>query len=67
MKMVEKRIMSFVKDLLILMERERINVSISAHNTSRRPLRRYFENLTIKQMMGLENPYHKFFEYTIKC
>ena len=65
-KMVEKRVLSFVKDLLTLMEKEKINVVISAHNNSMRPFRRYFENLTFKQMMALENPYDKYFEYTIK-
>ena len=67
MKMVEKRVLSFVKDLLILMEKEKNNVVISAHSNSMRPFRRYFENLTIKQMMALENPYDKYFDYTIDC
>ena len=66
-QMVEKRVLSFVKDLLILIKSEKINVAISAHNNSMRPFRRYFENLTIKQMMVLENPYEKYFDYTIKC
>ena len=66
-KMVEKRVLSFVKDLLPLMEKEKINVVISAHNNSMRPFRRYFENLTIKQMMALENPYDTYFEYTVEC
>ena len=65
--MVEKRVLSFVKDLLILMEREKVDVAISAHNNSIRPFRRYFENLTIKQMMALENPYDKYFDYTVEC
>jgi len=67
MKMVEMRVLSFVKDLLALMKREKVNVAISAHNNSMRPLRRYFENLTINEMMTLENPYDKHFEYTIEC
>jgi 2,3-bisphosphoglycerate-dependent phosphoglycerate mutase len=67
MKMVEKRVLSFVKDLLILMEREKINVVISAHNNSMRPFRRYFENLSMKQMMALENPYDIYFDYPIEC
>jgi len=67
MLMVEKRVLSFLKDLLILMEREKVDVAISAHNNSIRPFRRYFENLTIKQMMALENPYDKYFDYTIEC
>jgi len=66
-KMVEKRVLSFVKDLLTLMEKEKANVVISAHNNSMRPFRRYFENQTFKQMMALENPYDKYFEYTIEC
>jgi len=65
-KMVEKRVLSFVKDLLALMEKEKVNVAISAHNNSMRPFRRYFENLTIKQMLALENPYDKYFVYTIE-
>jgi 2,3-bisphosphoglycerate-dependent phosphoglycerate mutase len=66
-KIVEKRVQSFVKDLLGLMKREKVNVAISAHNNSMRPFRRYFENLTIKQMMALENPYNKYFDYPIEC
>ena len=67
MKMVEKRVLSFVKDLLTLIQKEKINVVISAHNNSMRPFRRYFENLTLKQMMALENPYDKYFDYTVEC
>jgi bisphosphoglycerate-dependent phosphoglycerate mutase len=40
---------------------------ISAHNNSMRPFRRHFENLTINEMMALENPYDKYFDYTIEC
>ena len=67
LEMVEKRVLSFVKDLLTLMKREKVNVAISAHNNSMRPFRRYFENLTINEMMALENPYNKYFDYTIEC
>jgi len=66
-QMVEKRVLSFIKDLVILMEREKVNVVISAHGNSMRPFRRYFENLTIKQMMALENPYDKCFDYIVEC
>ena len=66
MKMVEKRVLSFVKDLLTIIQKEKINVVISAHNNSMRPFRRYFENLTLKQMMALENPYDKYFDYTVE-
>ena len=64
--MVEKRVFSFIKDLHLLIEKEKGNAVISAHNNSMRPFRRYFENLTIKEMMALENPFDKYFQYTIR-
>ena len=64
--MVEKRVHSFIKDLLKKMKKEKINVAISAHGNSMRPFRRYFEHLTIKEMMKLENPWDDYFEYTMK-
>ena len=66
-KTVEKRVLSFIEDLLKLMKREKVNVAISAHNNSMRPFRRHFENLTINEMLALENPYDKYFDYTIEC
>ena len=65
-EMVEKRVLAFIKDLIILMKKERVNVVISAHGNSMRPFRRYFENLTIEQMMELENPYDKYFDYIVE-
>lgn len=65
-KMVEKRVKSFIKDLMKLMKKEKVNVAISAHGNSMRPFRRYFEKLSIKEMMKLENPYDKYFDYTIE-
>src|SRR3989338_342741 len=65
-QMVEKRVKSFIRDLLRKMKKEKINVAISAHGNSMRPFRRYFEHLTIKQMMQLENPWDDYFEYTVE-
>ena len=65
-KMVEKRVLSFIKDLIILMKKDNVNAVISAHGNSMRPFRRYFENLTVRQMMELENPYDKYFEYFVE-
>ncbi len=64
-KDVEKRVKSFIKDLLKKMKKEKVNVAISAHGNSMRPFRRYFEKLTIKQMMKLENPWDDYFEYSV--
>ncbi len=65
-KMVEKRVMAFIKDLLAYMKKHKVNVAISAHGNSMRPFRKYFEKLTIKQMMKLENPWDDYFEYKVK-
>lgn len=65
-KMVEKRVLSFIKYLLKYMKENEVNVAISAHGNSMRPLRRYFEKFSIKKMMEIEMPYDYCFEYTIK-
>jgi 2,3-bisphosphoglycerate-dependent phosphoglycerate mutase len=65
-KMVEKRVKAFIRDLIPYMKKNKVNVAISAHGNSMRPFRRYFEKLTIKQMMALENPWDGYFEYRIK-
>jgi len=65
-KMVEKRVNSFIKVLLKKMKKEKVSVAISAHGNSMRPFRKHFEKLSNEQMMKLENPYNDYFEYTIK-
>jgi len=65
-RMVEKRVKSFLKDLLKKIRKEKVNVAISAHGNSMRPFRRYFEKLTIRQMMKLENPWDDYFEYVVE-
>ncbi|MBR9692079.1 histidine phosphatase family protein [Candidatus Woesearchaeota archaeon] len=65
-KMVEKRVESFIKDLLKMMKKEKVSVAISAHGNSMRPFRRHFEHLTLHQMMKLENPWDDYFEYQVK-
>lgn len=65
-KMVEKRVLAFIKDMLKLMRKEKVNVAVSASGNSMRPFRRYFEHLSIKEMMKLENPWDDYFEYSIE-
>jgi len=67
LKMVEKRVLSFIKELIPFMKRNKVNVAISAHGNSMRPFRRYFEHLTIKQMERQENPWDDYFEYEIEA
>jgi 2,3-bisphosphoglycerate-dependent phosphoglycerate mutase len=63
---VEKRVKSLIKDLIKLIRENKINVAVSAHGNSMRPFRKYFEKLSVDQMMSLENPYDNVFEYKIK-
>jgi len=65
-RMVEKRVLSFIKDLLAFIKKNRVNVAISAHGNSMRPFRRYFEKLSVKKMIKLENPWDDYFEYEVK-
>ncbi|MHA1269043.1 MAG: 2,3-bisphosphoglycerate-dependent phosphoglycerate mutase [Candidatus Helarchaeota archaeon] len=64
-KMVEARVNEFIKDLIEKMKKEKVSVAISAHGNSMRPFRKYFENLTIEEMMKLENPWDSYFEYDV--
>ncbi len=64
-KDVEKRVKPFIRDLLRKIKKDKVNVAISAHNNSMRPFRRYFEKLSIRKMMSLENPWDNYFEYII--
>ena len=65
-KMTQKRVQSFIKELIPFIKRFKVNVAISAHGNSMRPFRKHFENLSIKKMMALENPYDDFFEYEVE-
>ena len=65
-KMVEKRVLPFLLELLVFIKRYKVNVAISAHGNSMRPFRRYFEKFSIPHMMKLEMPYDTYFEYSIK-
>jgi len=64
-KDVEKRVKSFIKELLKMMKKNKVNVAISAHGNSMRPFRRYFEKMSVKEMLLIENPYDNYFEYVV--
>jgi len=57
LKMVwENRIKKFCEDLEKRMKKEKINVAVSCTNNTMRLIRMYFEKLSIKEMLELENP-----------
>ncbi len=64
-KIVEERVLDFIKELIEKMKKEKVSVAISAHGNSMRPFRRYFEKFSVDEMMKLENPYNDAFEYTV--
>ncbi|MHA1264344.1 MAG: 2,3-bisphosphoglycerate-dependent phosphoglycerate mutase [Candidatus Helarchaeota archaeon] len=64
-KMVEKRVLEFIEDLLTKMKQDKVNVAISAHGNSMRPFIRYFEGLSIEEMMALEVPWDKYYEFSV--
>lgn len=66
-KMVEKRVFPFCRELVKRMKTEKINVAVSAHGNSMRVMRRFFEKMTINQLLTHENPLGKdYAAYTIK-
>lgn len=66
MKQVEKRVMFFIKDLLKLIKEQKVNVLVVCHGNSIRPIRKFFEGLSSREMMKLENLRHKIFVYQVK-
>ncbi|MGC8730024.1 MAG: histidine phosphatase family protein [Candidatus Micrarchaeia archaeon] len=63
-KDVEKRVMEFLKSILPTLKKDDV-VFISAHGNSLRPIRRYFEGLSIEEMCSFEHPRAKVYHYTI--
>lgn len=66
-KMVEDRVRSFAFEITNFVKEHRCNVAVVCGNNSMRALRRYFEKLTVPQMMKLENKYNDFRDYVISC
>ena len=64
--MVEKRVMSFIKDLRKLMKKEKTNVAISAHGNSIRLFRKIMEKANVKETISWVIPYDDYFEYGVK-
>lgn len=62
---VEVRVLDFIEDLLKMVQKENSNALIVGHANSMRPLRRFFENLSIPEMMKLENHRDEVIEYSI--
>ena len=53
---VVKRVEDFCREIVPLMKLHKLNVAVSCHGNSIRGLRKYFENLTPKQVCEVETP-----------
>lgn len=65
LKMVLHRTLSFLEELKTWLQRNPGNVAISCHGNSMRPIRKVFENLSIKQMCKIENPQDTALSYAL--
>ncbi len=64
---VEKRVASFIKDLLVFMKRNKVNVAISAHGNSIRLFRKIMEKASRAEAVSWEIPYDKVYTYTVEA
>ncbi|MBI2629038.1 histidine phosphatase family protein [Candidatus Pacearchaeota archaeon] len=63
---VEKRVKPFIKDLIKLIKKQKINVAISAHGNSIRLFRKIIEDLSVEKTEKLVIPYDNYYGYKIK-
>lgn len=63
-EMVEKRVLDFLKDNISTWKKDDV-IFISAHGNSIRPMRRYFEHISIDEMCSFEHTPGKIYEYQI--
>ncbi len=63
-KDVEKRVLSFLRDFIREAKSDDV-IYISVHGNSLRPIRRYFEKLSVEEMCSFEHPRAKVYRYKI--
>ena len=63
-KDVEQRVLSFLSDVLPTLKKDDV-VFISAHGNSLRPIRRYFEGISVEEMCSFEHPPAKVYRYEV--
>lgn len=63
---VEKRVSSFIKDLLKLMRKKKVSVAISAHGNSIRLFRKIMEHASPRKCTKWSIPYDDYYAYTIR-
>lgn len=61
---VEKRVLEFLNQILPTVNKKDI-ILISAHGNSIRPMRRYFEHISVEEMCSYENTPGKIYSYEV--
>ena len=64
-KQVEERVIPFLKEIISLIKKDKVNVLIITHANAARPMRMFLEKLSINEMMSLENQRDIIFDYSI--
>lgn len=64
-KMVEARVAPFLKDLIAMMKKKKVNVAISAHGNSIRLFRKIMEKASVKKTCEWVIPFDKVFVYKV--
>ena len=64
-KEVEKRVLPFIEEIITNIKKNNLNVLIVTHGNAIRPIRRYFEKLSVDEMIKLENNQHTVFRYKV--
>ena len=67
LQMVEARTLPFLQQLKEWLQVTPGNVAISCHGNSMRPIRRVFEDLSVRQMLQIENPQDAAYTYALHC
>lgn len=62
---VEKRVVSFIKDLKKLIKKEKVNVAISASGNSIRLFRKIIENKSKEEVVKWHIPWDRYYSYSI--
>ena len=61
---VEKRVLEFLNDVIPTWKKDDV-IFISAHGNSLRPMRRYFEHITVDEMCSFEHTPGKIYSYSV--
>jgi 2,3-bisphosphoglycerate-dependent phosphoglycerate mutase len=66
LKDVSKRIFPFMRELIHLMQKEKVNVAICAHTNSMRAIEEYLESISVEKIVEIESSPIEYKKYVLK-